>query len=178
MCDYKETGWLFCRLTLIMKNLIPVLAALICHFAHAGVLDLSRPEGGQPVAIAIAEPVQRLAVTAIVTKKYNELFIGTRLSNEQLSVSAFVGSETISGLGAKPRLRLVTSASAGDFRLLSILESKGHTGNYNKTVLGYVASETISVSGVRLNGLNGGRVDVSLGTLNPYLEVIDHKAIA
>jgi hypothetical protein len=161
-----------------MKTLIAIFAAFICHFAQAGVLDLSLPEGGQPVSIVIAEPVERLAVTAIVTKNYSELFVGTRLSGEHVNVSAFIGSETISGFGSKPRLRLVTSASVGDFRLLSIIESKGHTGNYNKTVLGYAVTEVLSMSAVRLNGKNGGRVDFNLGTVNPYVEIVDRKVTA
>jgi hypothetical protein len=160
-----------------IATLLSLLFATVSAMA-GGILDLSRPVGAPPVGILIAESVDRIGVVAIATTGYGELFVGRRFTAGQVNITAYAGGEYLAGLGVKPRVRLVSSASVGDFSLLSIIESKGHTGNFNKTVLGYAATESLSISAVRLNGKNGGRIDLNLGVVNPYIEVVDRKATA
>ena len=162
-----------------MKSFLTIFALLFSLPALAGgVLDLSRPTDGKPVGILIAEPVDRFGVVAIATTGYGELFVGRRFTVGTMNITAYAGGEYLAGLGIKSRVRLVTSGREGAFSLLSIIEAGGHTGNYHKLVLGYSHTDKFSISAVRLNGKNGGRVDLSLGVMNPYIEVVDRKATA
>lgn len=161
----------------IIATLFSLLFATVSALA-GGVLDLSRPTGASPVGILIAEPVDQLGVVAIATTGYGEIFVGRRVTVGSVNLTAYAGGEYLQGLGVKPRVRLVTSAREGAFSLLSIVETGGHTGNYHKLVLGYSPADKFSISAVRLNGKNGGRVDLNLGVMNPYLEVVDRKPTA
>lgn len=159
-----------------MKAFLTIFALLLSLPALAGgVLDLSRPTDGKPVGILIAEPVDRFGVVAIATTGYGEVFLGHRFTVGPVNTTAYAGGEYLQGLGVKPRVRLVTSARREEFSLLSIVEAGGHTGNYNKLVIGYTPTDKLSISAVRLNGKNGGRVDFNLGVVNPYIEIVDHK---
>lgn len=162
-----------------MKAFLTIFALLFSPPALAeGVLDLSRPTDGKLVGILIAEPVDRFGVVAIATTGYGEVFLGHRFTFGPADITAYAGGEYLQGLGVKPRVRFVTSARNEAFSLLSIIEAGGHTGEYNKLVIGYTPTDKLSISAVRLNGKNGGRVDFNLGVVNPYIEVVDHKATA
>lgn len=163
-----------------MKWSIISLLLAFSGSVSAGVVDVSHDVNteGQVVNTLVVshEIAPNVSVVAIAdTTKYGELYLGYSSNLGALTLSTYLGAESVGKGSPKSRGMVVASYTFGAIRLGSVVEFSGVTGNFNKQTLSYV-SQAGTCSLVR-HSVAGAGVGVDIGTKHivPYVQVLKRR---